>query len=84
MLLDLEQNGMDAVRKYSQQFDGWAPDSFELSEAQVCSLKPLALEEELIAIIQKYQLSKAIGRKLCVQCCFLPIVVRLHPFTIKV
>ena len=27
MLLDLEKNGMDAVRKYSERFDGWNPKS---------------------------------------------------------
>ena len=27
MLRDLEQNGMDAVRKYSQQFDDWKGSS---------------------------------------------------------
>jgi sulfopropanediol 3-dehydrogenase len=35
LLLDLEKNGMNAVRKYSQQFDGWAPVDFELSQSQV-------------------------------------------------
>lgn len=35
MLLDLEKNGMDAVRKYSEQFDGWSPDRFELTEQQI-------------------------------------------------
>ena len=35
MLLDLEKNGMDAVRKYSQRFDGWNPDQFELSQSQI-------------------------------------------------
>ncbi|MDD5597059.1 MAG: histidinol dehydrogenase [Victivallaceae bacterium] len=35
MLLDLEKNGMDAVRKYSKRFDDWAPAAFELSEAQI-------------------------------------------------
>ena len=35
MLLDLEKNGMDAVRKYSTKFDDWNPDSFELSQAQI-------------------------------------------------
>ena len=35
MLLDLEQNGMDAVRKYSNRFDEWDPASFELSAAQI-------------------------------------------------
>jgi len=35
MLLDLEKNGMDAVRKYSQQFDQWDPPSFRLSESEI-------------------------------------------------
>jgi len=35
MLIDLEKNGMDAVRKYSRQFDDWCPDSFELTRSQI-------------------------------------------------
>jgi sulfopropanediol 3-dehydrogenase len=35
MLLDLEKNGMDAVRKYSQKFDDWNPDDFELNKNQI-------------------------------------------------
>ena len=35
MLLDLEKNGIDAVRKYSEKFDDWNPTSFELSEAEI-------------------------------------------------
>jgi sulfopropanediol 3-dehydrogenase len=35
MLLDLEKNGMDAVRKYSQKFDDWNPNSFKLDPAQI-------------------------------------------------
>ena len=35
MLLDLEKNGMDAVRKYSRKFDEWNPASFELGATQV-------------------------------------------------
>jgi sulfopropanediol 3-dehydrogenase len=35
MLIDLEQNGMDAVRKYSRQFDEWDPPSFRLDRRQV-------------------------------------------------
>ncbi len=35
MLLDLEKNGMDAVRKYSEKFDDWSPDRFELSPSQI-------------------------------------------------
>ena len=35
MLIDLERNGMDAVRKYSRQFDDWDPPSFRLTEPQI-------------------------------------------------
>lgn len=35
MLLDLEKHGLDAVRKYSEKFDHWMPDDFELSASQV-------------------------------------------------
>ena len=35
MLVDLEKNGMDAVRKYSAQFDGWDPTSFQLSAGEI-------------------------------------------------
>ena len=35
MLADLEANGMDAVRKYSERFDDWNPDTFELSPPQI-------------------------------------------------
>ena len=35
MLLDLEKNGMDAVRKYSSRFDDWDPESFELNGSQI-------------------------------------------------
>ncbi len=35
MLLELERHGMDAVRKYSEKFDGWNPPSFELNEREI-------------------------------------------------
>jgi sulfopropanediol 3-dehydrogenase len=35
MLLDLERNGMDAVRRYSRQFDDWDPPEFRLTSAQI-------------------------------------------------
>lgn len=35
MLHHLRESGMDAVRRYSREFDGWDPPSFELSEAQI-------------------------------------------------
>ena len=35
MLDDIRKNGMDAVRKYSQKFDHWNPDNFELTQPQI-------------------------------------------------
>jgi sulfopropanediol 3-dehydrogenase len=35
MLMELERDGMDAVRRYSRQFDAWDPSSFELTPAQI-------------------------------------------------
>ncbi len=35
MLRELERDGMDAVRKYSQQFDDCSPEQFELSSRQI-------------------------------------------------
>jgi len=35
MLIDLEKNGMDAVRRYSKKFDNWVPKDFELSQEQI-------------------------------------------------
>ncbi len=35
MLLELEKKGMDAVRAYSERFDGWSPASFELGRQEI-------------------------------------------------
>lgn len=35
MLLELEKEGMDAVRRYSRQFDEWDPKSFHLDAKQI-------------------------------------------------
>lgn len=35
LLRDLRDNGMDAVRRYSREFDDWDPPSFEMSEQQI-------------------------------------------------
>ena len=35
MLSDIEKNGLGAVRKYSQRFDDWVPERFELSEREI-------------------------------------------------
>ncbi len=32
ILRDIERGGLDAVRRYSREFDGWAPDDFVVSE----------------------------------------------------
>nr|AUN37476.1 histidinol dehydrogenase [uncultured bacterium] len=47
MLSDLEKHGMDAVRKYSTQFDGWNPDNFELGEKEIREIIA-SLPEEVI------------------------------------
>jgi len=35
MLLDLEKHGMDAIRRYSEQFDDWKPTNFELNDKEI-------------------------------------------------
>src|SRR5215467_4186197 len=47
MLRELERDGMDAVRRYSQKFDQWAPSSFELSIQQMDSIIA-ALPEQVV------------------------------------
>lgn len=37
MLLDIERSGMDAVRRYSRDLDGWDPPSFEIDAAAVAA-----------------------------------------------
>jgi sulfopropanediol 3-dehydrogenase len=37
VLLEVERDGIKAVRKYSEQFDGWNPPSFLLTDAQIKS-----------------------------------------------
>jgi sulfopropanediol 3-dehydrogenase len=34
ILKDIEQGGIDAVRRYSQEFDNWSPEDFVVSEAE--------------------------------------------------
>lgn len=35
MLLAIERGGIDAVRSFSQELDGWAPSTFEVSDREV-------------------------------------------------
>ena len=37
MLVELEHHGMDAVRKFSEKFDGWNPPTFELNEREIAA-----------------------------------------------
>ena len=34
ILKDIEKGGIDAVRRYSQELDNWAPDDFVVSDAE--------------------------------------------------
>ena len=49
MLLELEKGGMDAVRKYSKQLDGWDRGDFELTPAEIdgaiAQLSPQAIAD---------------------------------------
>jgi sulfopropanediol 3-dehydrogenase len=49
MLLELEKGGMDAVRKYSKQLDGWDRGNFELTRAEIdaaiAQLSPQAIAD---------------------------------------
>ena len=46
ILRDIEQGGLDAVRRYSEEFDGWAPDDFVVSDAE-CARVEAELDDEL-------------------------------------
>jgi sulfopropanediol 3-dehydrogenase len=50
ILRDIERGGLDAVRRYSQEFDGWAPRDFVVSEAEFRRAEA-ELDDELLAHI---------------------------------
>jgi len=55
VLDDIRANGDAAVRKYSEQFDKWAPGSFRLSDDQVAKIVsdlPTTVVEDL-TFVQK-------------------------------
>jgi sulfopropanediol 3-dehydrogenase len=54
MLLDLEEHGMDAVRRYSEKFDDWNPPDFELSHKEV-DAAIARLDPQLIADTESCQ-----------------------------
>jgi sulfopropanediol 3-dehydrogenase len=50
ILRDIERGGLDAVRRYSQEFDGWAPDDFVVSDAEFRRAEA-ELDDELLGHI---------------------------------
>ena len=46
----VERGGLDAVRRYSERFDGWSPPSFRLSEAEIRASVAAVPEEVARAI----------------------------------
>jgi sulfopropanediol 3-dehydrogenase len=46
ILLDVEREGIAAVRRYSEELDGWNPDSFVVSEEEIKRAED-ALDDEL-------------------------------------
>jgi len=50
ILLDVERDGLAAVRRWSQQLDGWAPENFRVSAGEIAAAEaatPAALREQL-------------------------------------
>jgi sulfopropanediol 3-dehydrogenase len=47
ILLDIEQRGDAAVRELSERFDGWAPDSFRLSDTEIAAAMASLSEQDL-------------------------------------
>jgi sulfopropanediol 3-dehydrogenase len=50
ILRDIERGGLDAVRRYSREFDGWAPDDFVVSDAEFARAEA-ELDDELLGHI---------------------------------
>ena len=77
MLIDLERDGMDAVRRYSRQFDEWNPPSFRLERSEIdqaiASLSPQAIDDTGFCQSNVRQFAEAQLRTL------LPLEVELRP-----
>ena len=54
ILADVRARGDEAVREYSQKFDGWSPESFRLSAEQVAEITA-GVPEQAIADIETVQ-----------------------------
>jgi len=77
MLLDLEQNKMNAVRKYSRKFDDWHPKNFELNAKQIndaiSKLDPQIIEDTNFCQKNVRDFAQAQLKTL------LPLEVKTHP-----
>ncbi|WP_394176318.1 histidinol dehydrogenase [Thalassotalea litorea] len=51
IIADIEKNGDEAVRNYSEQFDKWTPESFRLSKEQIAACYE-ELDEQVISDIR--------------------------------
>jgi sulfopropanediol 3-dehydrogenase len=47
MLIELERDRMDAVRRYSRQFDDWDPPNFRLTSAEIASARDQLSEQAI-------------------------------------
>jgi len=56
IISDVEREGVDAVRRYSEKFDGFAPASFRLSEAEIAA--QIAGVDEKVARAIDFSLSQ--------------------------
>src|SRR4051812_854326 len=72
MLLDIDRNGMDAVRRYSQELDGWGPETFRASREELDAARDgvdpgvrdrLELGLERVRAFAELQLGTATGVK---------------------
>src|SRR3954451_1060800 len=70
MLLDIDRNGMDAVRRYSQELDGWGPETFRASRGELDAAREgvdagvrdrLELRLERVRAFAELQLGTAAG-----------------------
>ena len=54
VIADIRMNGDEAVRRYSEKFDNWSPESFRLNDEQIASIVA-SLPEQVIEDIKTVQ-----------------------------
>jgi sulfopropanediol 3-dehydrogenase len=77
MLVDMEKDGMDAVRRNSREFDDWYPPTFELTAAQIAeSIEKLS--EQAIRVTDYCQANVRAFAEAQLQ-TLLPLEVEIRP-----